>query len=165
MHHYLLYTHWHEPHGPCKRCKNSGKTNFKCDFLLHIWGGHLGDAALVKELLHLRQVFHVKEPTAANLKSQWITIIGNKESEAVFMVGETDDMFRIERASYLKFCIHSTRWAIVLQMCITPILDPLPLGPLWPNFYLCDHLSKLKRHIYVSRFLKKSMSDLFCLSS
>ena len=32
--------------------------------------GHLGDAALVKELLHLRQVFHVKEPTAANLKSQ-----------------------------------------------------------------------------------------------
>ena len=95
--------------------------------------GHLGDAALVKELLHLRQVFHVKEPTAANLKSQWITIIGNKESEAVFMVGETDDMFRIERASYLEFCIPSTRWVVVLQMCIAPILDPLPLGPLWPN--------------------------------
>ena len=93
-------------------------------YTYHVSEGHLGDAAFVKERLHLRQVFHVKEPTAANLKRQYYIIIGKKESEAFFMIGETDDMFS---PSYLEFCIHSTCWMYVLQMCMAPIIDPLPL--------------------------------------
>lgn len=70
-----------------------------------------------------------------------------------------DHMFRIKCASYLEFCIHSTGWMDILQICIAPILDPLPLWPLqdFTSFTISANL----RGTYIAAGSSKSKCQTF----
>ena len=70
-----------------------------------------------------------------------------------------DHMFRIKCASYLEFCIHSTGWMDILQICIAPIQDPLPLWPLqdFTSFTISANL----RGTYIAAGSSKSKCQTF----
>ena len=120
---------------------------------------HLGHAALVEERLHLRQVFHVKEPAPTHLKPKILSFWVGGCLRSIYGRRNICSEITFSEASYLEFCIHSTGWMDILQICIAPILDPLPLWPLqdFTSFTISANL----RGTYIAAGSSKSKCQTF----